>query len=51
MEKENTIEKPVVESNLKKRLRQMGLAGILFFTVKGLLWLIIPVLIAKGCVE
>jgi len=34
----------------KKRLGQLGMAGVVFFTVKGLLWLIIPFLIAKGCI-
>jgi hypothetical protein len=42
---------PQPESNAKKRLKQMGVAGFLFFTIKGLLWLIIPFLIAKGCVN
>ncbi|HMV86131.1 MAG TPA: alanyl-tRNA synthetase [Blastocatellia bacterium] len=30
-------------------LRRLGLAGALFFLVKGLLWILIPVLVAKGC--
>ncbi len=34
----------------KKRLGLLGIAGLVFFTVKGLLWLIIPLLIAKGCI-
>lgn len=29
-------------------LKRFGLAGSLFFTIKGLLWLIVPALIAKG---
>lgn len=29
-------------------LRKMGLAGFLFFLVKGLLWLLVPYLIATG---
>jgi hypothetical protein len=29
-------------------LKKLGLAGFLFFLIKGLLWLIIPYLIAKG---
>lgn len=36
--------------SFKKRLSQLGMAGVVFFTVKGLLWLIIPFLIAKGCI-
>ncbi len=31
-------------------LRRLGLAGFAFFFVKGLLWLIVPVLIARGVV-
>lgn len=29
-------------------LKRIGIAGFIFFLVKGLLWLIIPYLIAKG---
>lgn len=29
-------------------LKRMGWAGFLFFLIKGLLWLLIPYLIAKG---
>ena len=29
-------------------LRRLGLAGFAFFFVKGLLWLIVPMLIARG---
>ncbi|MGF7217638.1 hypothetical protein GGR92_003813 [Spirosoma lacussanchae] len=29
-------------------LKRVGWAGFLFFLIKGLLWLIIPYLIAKG---
>jgi len=29
-------------------LRRLGLAGFAFFFVKGLLWLVVPVLIARG---
>jgi hypothetical protein len=28
--------------------KRMGLVGFLFFLIKGLLWLLIPFLIAKG---
>lgn len=27
---------------------RVGLAGVLFFTVKGLLWLIVPALLVRG---
>lgn len=30
-------------------LKRLGWGGLIFFTVKGLLWLIIPVMVAKGC--
>lgn len=33
---------------LIKRLKQMGFAGFMFFLIKGLLWLIVPYLIARG---
>lgn len=33
---------------LLKRLKQMGFLGFMFFLIKGLLWLLIPYLIAKG---
>jgi hypothetical protein len=46
LEELTQTEKPT----FKKRLGQLGIAGVVFFTVKGLLWLIIPVLIAKGCI-
>lgn len=29
-------------------VRRFGVAGFLFFLVKGLLWLIVPVLVARG---
>jgi len=31
----------------RRRLARMGVAGVLFFTVKGLLWLIVPAVAAK----
>jgi hypothetical protein len=30
-------------------LKRLGLAGFLFYLVKGLLWIIIPALMAKRC--
>jgi len=30
-------------------LKRIGLAGFLFYLVKGLLWIIIPALMAKRC--
>ncbi len=35
-------------SKLKTWLKRVGWLGFLFFLIKGLLWLIIPYLIAKG---
>jgi len=29
-------------------IRRLGVAGFLFFLVKGLLWLIVPALVARG---
>jgi len=29
-------------------VRRLGVAGLLFFLFKGLLWLIVPVLVARG---
>lgn len=29
-------------------LRRLGLAGFLFFLIKGLAWLVVPALLAKG---
>ena len=30
-------------------LKRLGLAGFLFYLIKGLLWILITVLVAKGC--
>lgn len=30
-------------------LKRLGLAGFLFFAIKGMLWILIPVLVARGC--
>ncbi len=35
------------QGSVSKALRRLGLAGFLFFSIKGLLWLVIPVLIAR----
>jgi hypothetical protein len=35
-----------MQSNLKNWIKTLGVWGILFFLVKGLLWLTIPALIA-----
>lgn len=33
---------------IKTWFKRIGVAGFLFFLIKGLLWLLIPYLIAKG---
>lgn len=32
---------------MKEWFRRVGLVGLLFFTVKGLLWLLVPLLVAR----
>lgn len=36
-------------SRLKKWLARFGLAGFLFFLIKGLVWIAISVFAVKGC--
>lgn len=40
----------MIQSNNKmvQWLKKVGIVGFLFFLIKGLLWLLIPYLIAKG---
>jgi hypothetical protein len=48
---EKPLECPVPakeRKGFKVWLKRMGWAGFFFFLIKGLLWLIIPYLIAKG---
>jgi hypothetical protein len=48
---EKPLECPVSEtgrSRFKRWLRRVGVIGFLFFLIKGLLWLIVPYLLAKG---
>lgn len=33
----------------RNKLKQLGTAGFCFFLVKGLAWLVVPVLLAQGC--
>jgi len=33
---------------LRRHVKRLGIAGTVFFTVKGLLWLTVPALLAKG---
>lgn len=35
----------------RRWLARIGVAGFLFFTIKGLLWLLVPALIAAGVVK
>lgn len=37
-----------MNNQFKTWLKRVGWAGFFFFLIKGLLWLIIPYLIAKG---
>lgn len=39
---------PTMNDRIKQWLKRVGWLGFLFFLIKGLLWLIIPYLIAKG---
>lgn len=41
---EKKVDKP---NRLKMMLKKMGVAGFVFFTVKGLLWLIVPAIAAN----
>lgn len=43
------METPRHQNHFVGWLKRMGLAGFLFFLAKGLMWLLVPVLIAKGC--
>jgi hypothetical protein len=36
------------KSKLKAYIQKLGFAGFMFFLIKGLLWLIIPYLVATG---
>lgn len=47
----NTTAAKVMTDNkksIKMWFKRIGIAGFLFFLIKGLLWLLIPYLIAKG---
>jgi hypothetical protein len=48
MEQEPTPEK-AEKSKLKKWLARFGMAGFLFFLIKGLIWIAISVFAMKGC--
>jgi hypothetical protein len=34
---------------MKVEWKKLGVVGVIFFTLKGLAWLAVPILIAKGC--
>ncbi len=34
---------------MTRYLKKLGVAGFFFFMIKGMAWLIVPVLIARGC--
>jgi hypothetical protein len=44
----HAIELKQVTGRLAKPLRRFGAAGTLFFLIKGLLWLIVPLVLAGG---
>jgi hypothetical protein len=49
--KDKELECPVPKKERNKMVlwfKRIGILGFLFFLIKGLLWLIIPYLIAKG---
>jgi hypothetical protein len=39
---------PKTPNRFRKWIKRVGVLGFLFFLIKGLLWLLIPYLIAKG---
>ena len=39
------MKKPIPQSNFILWLKRLGVAGFVFFLVKGLLWLIVPFLV------
>jgi hypothetical protein len=34
---------------MKLEWKKLGVVGVIFFTLKGLAWLAVPILIARGC--
>jgi hypothetical protein len=34
---------------MKFEWKKLGVVGVIFFTLKGLAWLAVPILIARGC--
>jgi hypothetical protein len=49
--REKPLECPVPHKerkSFKQWMKRLGLVGFLFFLIKGLLWLLVPYLIAKG---
>jgi hypothetical protein len=47
--KEETPLQGTERSKLKKWLARFGVAGFLFFLIKGLVWIAISVFAVKGC--
>lgn len=46
---EGTTPEKAEKSKLKKWLARFGVAGFLFFLIKGLIWIAISVFAVKGC--
>jgi len=45
---DHTIDVQRDTGRLARHLRRFGAAGTLFFLIKGLLWLIVPLVLANG---
>jgi hypothetical protein len=45
---ETTPHNPQI-NNRKKWLKRLGVAGFLFFLIKGIAWIVVAVLAWKGC--
>jgi len=44
-----TPDEPTSQSQILFWLKRLGVMGFLFFLAKGLMWLLVPILLAKGC--
>lgn len=39
----------MTKNTVKRHIKRLGVAGFIFFTLKGLLWLLIPLFFVKNC--
>jgi len=37
------------KEDLKRQLKRLGVVGFVLFTLKGILWLLIPLFVLKSC--